>query len=144
MMVFKLYERDTAPAPSEPSVTIQKRGLISLNNAAAEQLGNPAAVQLYFDEDWNIIGIKAVKPGAAHSFQTRRQATAKKGKAKNRGTMLIGGQLFTKRIGLDTTQARRFTPRMNDEGDMLTVDLKQEGQPVTSNRNRGTQTSLSV
>ena len=44
-MVFKLYERDTAPAPSEPSVTIQKRGLISLNNAAAEQLGNLHCVE---------------------------------------------------------------------------------------------------
>jgi hypothetical protein len=143
-MVFKLFERDTAPAPTSPSMTIQKGGLISLNAAAADLLSNPAAVQLYYDGDFNIIGIKAVKPGAAHSFKTRRQPTSKKSSSRHRGTMLFSGQLFTKRIGLDTSQARRYTPRMDPSGDMLTVDLKQGGHPVSSNRHRAAQTELRV
>ncbi|CAB4735779.1 unannotated protein [freshwater metagenome] len=47
----------------------------------------------------------------------------------------MAGSLFTRYIGLDTTEAKRWVPQVEDG--ILTLDLKVEGQPVSSNR-RGT------
>lgn len=42
--------------------------------------------------------------------------------------------MFTKYIDLDTSQARRWSPKLSDG--MLILDLKDEGALVVSNRNR--------
>ena len=45
------------------------------------------------------------------------------------------GSMFTRFIGLDTSRAKRWVPKLNDG--ILCLDLSVEGQPVSSNR-RGT------
>lgn len=43
--------------------------------------------------------------------------------------------MFAKFIGIDTSVARRWVPQLSDS--MLLIDLKEEGQVVVANRNRG-------
>lgn len=136
-MGFKVFEKGSAPAPSVPSVTIQRKGLFSLNEAAVRLMGDPEAVQFLWDEDRRIIGLRTVPLDAPNAYPTRRQGASKEKKRGNRGPVLVAGTMFTKFIDLDTSQARRWVPRM--DGDILTIDLNELGQPVTSNRNRSQQ-----
>jgi len=48
-MAFELFEKGSAPAPTVPSVTIQKKGLFSLNEAAQKLLDAPEAIQFLWD-----------------------------------------------------------------------------------------------
>lgn len=134
-MAFKVFEKGSAPMPSIPSVTIQKRGLVSLNDAASELIGNPEAVQFLWDASDRLIALKPVALTAPNAYPVREQAAAKKRGGAKRGAVLIAGSMFTRFIGLDTTQARRWVPEVRDG--MLILDVKQEGQLVIANRNRG-------
>lgn len=134
-MAFKIFEKGSSPASSIPSVTIQKKGLFSLNEAAAKLLGEPEAIQFLWDEDERLIALKAVHPEAANAHPTRRQASPKSAKDVNKGPIIVTGTAFTKFINLDTSQAHRWMPRLED--DLLIIDLKVDGQLVISNRTRG-------
>ncbi|WP_245760828.1 hypothetical protein [Micrococcus terreus] len=118
-------------------MTIQKKGLFSLNDAAVRLLDDPEAVQFLWDEDRRVIGLQAVPLATPNAYPARRQGVAKGNKQPNRGPVLVAGTMFTKFIELDTSQAKRWIPRM--EGDVLIIDLNEPGQPVTSNRNRNKQ-----
>ncbi|WP_392424245.1 hypothetical protein [Barrientosiimonas humi] len=129
-MGFEVFKKSSAPVPSVPSVTIQKRGLMSLNRAAYSMLESPEAIELLWDSDRRIIGMRAAKLESPDAYPARPQSSS-----SERGPILIAGSLFTRYIGLDTSNAKRWVPSL--EGDILTIDLSVDGQPVSSNR-RGT------
>lgn len=129
-MAFEVFKKSSAPVSTVPSVTIQKRGLISLNRAAYELIGSPEAVELLWDFDRRVIGLRATDLANPDAYPARPQSAQ-----SNRGPILVAGSLFTRYIGLDTTEAKRWVPQVEDG--ILTLDLKVEGQPVSSNR-RGT------
>ncbi|MGC1209583.1 MAG: hypothetical protein WA880_16680 [Ornithinimicrobium sp.] len=137
-MGFEVFEKGSAPVQTVPSVTIQKRGLISLNAAAHELLKQADAVKFLWDADERVMGmvkcdiedpngypVRSTGPAAANGAPKR----ASKGKA-----VLVAGSMFTRFAGIDTSEARRWVPKL--VGDMLTVDLKEGGQRVVSNRNK--------
>lgn len=129
-MAFEVFKKSSAPVPSVPSVTIQKRGLISLNRAAFELIRTPEAVELLWDAERQVIGMRPTTLENPDAYPARPQNLK-----SNRGPILVAGNLFTRYIGLDTTLAKRWVPRVED--DILIIDLTIEGQPVSSNR-RGT------
>jgi hypothetical protein len=129
-MAFEVFKKSSAPVSTVPSITIQKRGLISLNRAAYDLIGTPNAVELLWDAERRVIGIRPTALENPDAYPARPQSAQ-----SNRGPILVAGNLFTRYIGLDTTSAKRWVPQMED--DILTIDLKVEGQPVSSNR-RGT------
>lgn len=129
-MGFEVFKKSSAPVPSVPSVTIQKRGLMSLNRAAYAMLESPEAIELLWDSDRRIIGMRAAQLESPDAYPARPQSSS-----SERGPILIAGSLFTRYIGLDTSSAKRWVPSL--EGDILTIDLSVDGQPVSSNR-RGT------
>lgn len=131
-MAFKVFEKGSAPVSSVPSVTIQKRGLFSLNEAAQEMLKSPEAIQFLWDEERKVIGLRGVTLDAPNAYPARRQATSA-GKS-GRGPVLVAGTLFTKFIGLDTSVAKRWVPKL--EEDVLIIDLNEPGQTVIANRSR--------
>ncbi|AXG12283.1 hypothetical protein [Intrasporangium calvum] len=133
-MGFELFEKGSAPVSSVPSLTIQRRGLMSLNDAAFKLLKEPLAVHFLWDSEQRLIGIRAAAPNDLNAYPTRRQ-----NQAKGTGPVLIAGTLFTRFIGLDTTEARRWAPELRD--DTLIVDLKVEGTRVISNRERSRRSS---
>lgn len=130
-MAFKVFEKGSAPAPTIPTVTIQRRGLFSLNDAAFQLIGEPAGVQFLWDEDSKQIAIQAVPLTSPNAYPTRRQGPAKE---SNRGIVLIAGTMFTKYIGIDTSIAKRWVPQVEDG--MLIVDLNEPSQTVASTRRK--------
>jgi hypothetical protein len=126
---FEVFKKGSAPVPKVPAVTVQRRGLISLNRAAYDLIGAPEAVELLWDAERSLIGIRATELTNPNAYPARQQ-TAKSG----RGPILIAGTLFTQFIGLDTAVAFRWVPTMEDE--ILCVDVSKPGQQATSNRVR--------
>ena len=129
-MAFELFEKGSAPVATIPTVTIQKRGLFSLNDAAYRLLKEPAALQFLWDSSERLIALKPTSEDDLNGYPARRQSST-----KGRGPVLVAGSMFTRFIGLDTAQARRWTP-VEGEG-VLIIDLKQDGALVISNRERG-------
>jgi hypothetical protein len=128
-MGFKVFEKGSAPVATVPSVTIQKRGLISLNRAAFNLIGAPGAMELLWDDERRVIGLRAAPIDKPNAYPARPQ-TSKTG----RGPVMIAGSLFTRFIGLDTSDAHRWVPTL--EGEILCIDLNTPGQTVRSNRTK--------
>lgn len=128
-MAFEIFAKGSAPASTVPAVTIQKRGLFSINDAAYKLLREPAAVTFMWDKETKRIALAPTDPNDLNAYPARRQSPN-----KSSGPVLIAGTMFTRFIGLDTSTARRWTPRLEDG--LLIIDLKEAGAEVISNRNR--------
>lgn len=129
-MAFKVFEKGSAPISTVPAVTIQKRGLFSLNDAAYKMLGEPEFVNFLWDADDKLIALQSTDEKDLNGYPARRQNSSKR-----TGPVLLAGSMFTRFIDLDTSQARRWTPEFKDGA--LVIDLKTEGALVISNRDRG-------
>ena len=129
-MGFVVFEKGSAPIKTVPSITIQRRGLFSINRAAWEMIGNAEAVELLWDAENRVIGIRPTEVANVNAYPVRPQATpsAKAG----RGPMVIAGNLFTKFIELNTEEAHRWIPYM--DGNVMCIDLKVPGGAVSRNR----------
>jgi hypothetical protein len=127
-MPWEVFKRQRAPLSKDPFVTVQKRGTISINEIAHSALGSPDAVELLFDQDERLIGIRKVNPGVEHAYPVRPLGA-------NGRSFLIAGNAFTQYYGIEATVARRRPARLID--DVLVVDLKDPGTEIVSNRNLG-------
>ena len=127
MPQWETFRRRAAPVTTQPMVTIQKRGTISLNRPALEALGEPAAVELLYDRDERLMGLRPVDPVASHAYRPRKQ-----GRTSN---IIVSGQAFTQYFNVETSAARRYPAAMLDG--VLVVDLKQPGTDATGVRARG-------
>lgn len=127
-MGFETFTKRMVPLAKAPYVTIQKRGTMSFNAAANAALGNPEAVELLYDRDEKIMGVRKVDPTVEHAYPLRSPAQTDR-------SFILSGTAFTKFYGIETEVSVRRQAYM--EGDILCIDLKQPGTVVTSNR-RGT------
>ncbi len=127
---FEVFDKKSAPSTKEPWVTIQRKGLLSLNRAAAEALGTPEAVELLFDRNAQIVGFRPAELDSPRAFPMRKQG---RNPGRN-ANYLVGGSAFCKYYNIDTSIARRYKPEMNDN--VLTVDLKQDYAIATGPRTK--------
>lgn len=133
---FETFTRRMVPLANDPTVTIQRRGTLSLNKSAQAALGDPDAVELLFDPEEKIIGLRPIDPRAPHAYPVRAQK-------QDFGPYLIAGMAFTKYYSIDTEASVRRIAYM--DGDVLCIDLKSTGTIVTSNRSgRGSQEDSSA
>lgn len=58
-------------ARTEPRVTLDRRGVIYLNRVAFEALGGPGAVEMLFNHNARILGLRAVDPQRKNAFAVR-------------------------------------------------------------------------
>lgn len=114
---FIRFERPRAPVVTEPLVTIQKRGIFSLNWSAYEALGKPLAAQLSFNPSEQIIRINRGAPKARASIPVRKE--------QHSAVYAITGSSFTREFAIDTQTARRY--RATVRRGELYIDLKQPG-----------------
>lgn len=128
-MGFTVYEKGSAPVSTVPTLTIQKRGLLSMNRAAYEMMDSPDAVELLWDADRRVIGLRSAPVDGPNSYPVRAQSAD-----SSKGPLLIAGSLFTRFIGLDTSEAKRWVPQM--EQGVLCVDLNKPHQRAASNRSK--------
>ena len=125
-MPFEVFDKRMTPLAKAPSVTIQKRGVISLNKAAHDLVGNAETVELLYDRDRQVMALRAVDDSSPHAYAVRS------GSKRGPGQAIVSATAFTAHYGIDTTATRRWKPFVEDG--MLCVDLATEGTVITGNR----------
>jgi hypothetical protein len=131
MAQFQRFTSDLIARRREPWVTLTKRGTISLNPAAYALLDNPVAVVLLYDEENAIVGLRASggrEPGARY---------VRSPKGKEAGPYLISAMAYIRFYAIPVDESRRWIAYLEDE--VLCVDLREPGSPVSSNRAKSSQ-----
>lgn len=123
---FQTFRKRMVPLAKAPYVTIQRRGTMSFNAAAHAALGQPEAIELLYDPDERIIGVRGVDPTVEHAYPLRTMP------GKHESGFIVSGTAFTKFYGISTEISKRYRAEL--DGDILCIDLKQPGTEVTSNR----------
>jgi hypothetical protein len=126
MMPFEAFKRQRLKPGAEPLVTIQKKGVLSLNRAAYVALDNPEAVELLYDRETRLIGLRKIDSSVDHAYAIRSFGKG--------GTWLVSGTAFTNFYDIDTSVPTRRTGRIEDG--ILIIDLNDPGTPALSNRER--------
>ena len=111
---FESFHKGLVPQRSQPLVTLQKRGAISLNRAAYQALGEPKAVELLYDRDASIIGLRPADITIENAYAVRPATTAA-------GPYLVSAMAFTRFYAIDTGITRR-RPAYVENG-VLCIDL---------------------
>lgn len=106
------------PSESRPQITIQRRGTLAINSAAFEALSSPAAVELMFDADRQIVGLRASAATAVNAYPVQ-------GLGKPPHRYLIAGAAFTKYHGIATDIGRSWYANLQDA--ILCIDLTTAG-----------------
>lgn len=96
----------------EPLMTIQRRGTMSLNAAAAEILGKPSLIELYYDTDNKRMALGVASDETPHSYPLRKQDSE---------SYLFSGTAFCQFYGIDFEQTRRYAGHLEDG--LLVFDL---------------------
>jgi hypothetical protein len=105
-MPFEVFSKRRAATSGRAYVSLQKKGIFALNHAAFALLGEPAAVELLFDVQHQIIGFRASDADSEHAYAVRLNA---------KGTShLISGTLFAKHYGIPIDQAQRWPVDLED------------------------------
>lgn len=125
-MGFEVFDKRNAPLAKAPSVTIQKKGIFSINRAAHNLVGAPDTVELLFDRDAEVI---AMKPSdEAHAYAIRPQTTS------DTGQVILSATAFTQFFDIDTSVSRRYKPFEQDG--MLCIDLRGPHVDIVGNRSK--------
>ena len=127
-MPFEVFDKRMTPLAKAPSVTIQKRGVISLNKAAHDLVGNAETVELLYNRDRQVMALRATDDSSPHAYAVRS------GSKRGPGQAIVSATAFTAHYGIDTTATRRWKPFVEDG--MLCVDLTEEGIVITGNRTK--------
>lgn len=125
-MPFEVFDKRMTPLAKAPSVTIQKRGVISLNKAAHDLVDNAETVELLYDRERHVMALRATDDSSPHAYAVRN------GSKRGPGQAMVSATAFTAHYGIDTTVTRRWKPFVEDG--MLCVDLTEEGTVITGNR----------
>jgi len=94
-------------------MSIQKGGLVSLNRASFDALGQPSAVALFFDREEQILAMQAVAETEPYAYMVRRQ--------QGSDSYLVSAQKLLSYYGVPTPVTRRY--QAQHYGDYLGVDL---------------------
>jgi len=123
-MAFEVFDKRMAPLAKAPSITIQKRGIFSINKAAHKLINEAESVELLFDRDSEVI---AMRPSTEpHAYAIRPQSQREAGQA------ILSATAFTQYFNVDTSVSRRYKPYL-DQG-MLCIDLRGSSIEVVGNR----------
>ncbi len=95
--------QDSHAVPDEPMFTLQRRGLISMNQAAFKALGEPVSVALLYDPDEGIIALRKVARTYHNGYPVRKQ--------QNSRSYLVGATGFTSYHKINTDVPRRYMGR---------------------------------
>jgi len=120
---FVEFDRlDSHAVPDEPMLTLQRRGLISMNLAAFKALGEPAAVALLYDADEGIVALRKVARTYHNGYPVRKQ--------QNSRSYLVGATGFTSYHRINTDVPKRYMGRQF--GDQTLGFVVTEGIAVKS------------
>ena len=122
---FLEFDRENSHyVPDEPMFTLQKRGLISMNQAAFKALGEPAAVALLYDPDEGIVAMRKVPRTYHNGYLLRKQNAAR--------SYLLAATGFTSFHKINTDVSRRYVGQRFD--DQVLGFVLADGKPIRSQR----------
>lgn len=124
-MPFEVFDKRRAPLSNTPSVAIQKRGLISINRAAYKLLHEPPMIELLFDRDEQVVGLRGASQDSIHGYAVRVPE-------RESAPVAISGTAFTNYYGIDTEVSRQWTPELRDG--ILCIDLRGASTEIIGNR----------
>jgi hypothetical protein len=114
------------PQRREPAVTLQKRGTISMNRAAFTAIGSPDAVELLFDRDERIVGVRQVDGHSLNAHFVRPSTSAAT------GPYIISAMAFFNVYDIELDESRRWPAYLEDG--VLCIALNSESIPVRRSR----------
>ena len=121
---YEFEEDGHAKRRRSPRVMLTKERRFRFNEKALELIGSPKAVRFLFDVQLSRIGIRAVDPEEAHSFEVRREQNAR--------TSLVAAALFCDSLGIRPEHTIEFqSVRTDDEGTLL-LDLTTARRKISS------------
>lgn len=111
-MAFEVFNRQTASRTTEPTITLQRRGTISMSQPAVRMLGvsgeeNHYPIELVYDPEERIVGFRLARDNP-NPHLLRRQGKS--------GVFLVSAKLFVAHYKIDVSQARRYQARDFGEG----------------------------
>jgi hypothetical protein len=124
-VAFETFEKQRLSSTTEPAVTLQKKGAFSLNASAFDALGRPDAVELLYDRDERLIGMRPALPENPNSYPVRPVAAGSR-------TYVVAGMAFAKYYGIELGVARRWAGQVRNG--MLVLDLKEAGTSIAAGR----------
>lgn len=126
MTDFETFRKTMVALKREPTVTVQKRGTMSLNKAAQVMLGAPAAVELLYDATARTVGLRPVSARADHGYCLRSST------GNDTGPFVISAMAFLHFYDIYPDETLRWAAYLAD--DVLCINLDDPAVPVTSNR----------
>lgn len=119
---FEIYVKGSTPPTRGPRISILKRGAISFNEAAFGMLGSPGAVQLLFNPESRVAGVRAVEEQhpSAHPVRTNQGARS----------YVVGCGGFLQHFSIPYDHSRRYTPRFEANTLFIDVDAPVVEQPA--------------
>lgn len=124
-MGFEVFDKRAAPMKGAPSVTVQKRGIVSINGAAHKLIKDAKVVELLFDRDRQVMAIRSAEP-SPRTYVLRDPSPS--------GQTILSASAFMDAYGIDTSVSRRYEPF--EEDGMLCIDFKGPSIEVRGNRTR--------
>jgi hypothetical protein len=113
-MPFEVFSKRSAGKMRQPTITVQKRGTLSVNASAAAFLAGgeipdeEVPLELLFDRERNILGMRRAQTEHVSVYMLRKQAKS--------DSFLIAGKAFTAYYGIPTGEARRYVAKDFGEG----------------------------
>jgi hypothetical protein len=127
MPTFEVFTGRGTAVTKTPVVGILASGTLSVNAPAFELMGRPEAVELVYDPNERIVGMRPTSPEAPHAYRVRKEGHA--------ASYSVAGKAFCDYYGIPMKPSRRYPAQMY--GDVLGVDLKQEGDKSILPSGRG-------
>lgn len=113
---FEKFRRAKVTAGDTPIVAIHQRGIFAMNQAAFEALGSPQAVDLLFDRDEEVVGLKAAQRNDPDSYVVRQHT---------KYSYQVEGRSFLTYYELPkAVTGRRYSAKM--VAGILEIDLRQD------------------
>lgn len=122
------YAKRRSAQTDQPTMTVQKTGVGTLNQAAVEALNWPDTIELGYDLEARVIAIRAADSDSLNAINVRRQG--------NSSTREFGIRSFLRFFGIEHEGSRRYQARPAGDGGMLLVDLKEGGLDVSLTRRK--------
>ncbi len=130
-MGFEVFQQRSTGRMKAPTITVQKRGTISTNAAAAAFLAGGEVpdkeiqVELLLDREKNILGIRRATTQHTSVYTLRKQSKSE--------SFLLAGKAFTQYYGIQTGEARRYVAKDFGDG-IIGAELEGDTQMLQETR----------
>ncbi len=112
-MPFEVFTPEAAAESGPAYVSIQKQGIIAFNRAAFALLGEPTAVELLYDRERSLVGLRRAEESASHALRVRTSSAG--------GTFVVSAARFVKHYGIPNDVGRRWSA--DHEGGVVFIDI---------------------